>query len=97
MTWAQRLDLPPHRIRDRIAEHIEEGGLEKGVEQGDSLAALGPQGARRKLFYCGTVISCDERVHIVRSRGDKLLLALCWDLHDLCTDGVQRFALYCVL
>ena len=30
-----------------IAKHIEEGGLEQGVELGEGLAALGPQGVRR--------------------------------------------------
>ena len=39
--------LPPHRIGDRVAEHVEEGGLEEGVEMGEGLAALGPQGVRR--------------------------------------------------
>ena len=30
-----------------VAEHVEEGGLEEGVELGEGLAALGPQGVRR--------------------------------------------------
>ena len=38
---------PSHRIRDGVAEHVEEGGLEEGVELGEGLAALGPQGVRR--------------------------------------------------
>ena len=40
-------DLPPHGIGDGVAEHVEEGGLEEGVELGEGLAALGPQGVRR--------------------------------------------------
>lgn len=39
--------LPPHGIGDGIAEEGEEGGLEEGVELGEGLAALGPQGVRR--------------------------------------------------
>ena len=39
--------LPPHRIGDGVAEHIEEGGLEERVELGEGLTALGPQGVRR--------------------------------------------------
>ncbi len=39
--------VPPHRIGDGVAEHVEEGGLEEGVELGEGLAALGPQGVRR--------------------------------------------------
>ena len=39
--------LPSHRIGDRVAEHVEKGGLEEGVELGEGLAALGPQGVRR--------------------------------------------------
>ena len=39
--------LPPHGIGDGVAEHVEEGGLEEGVELGEGLAALGPQGVRR--------------------------------------------------
>ena len=39
--------LPPHWIGDGVAEHVEEGGLEEGVELGEGLAALGPQGVRR--------------------------------------------------
>lgn len=39
--------LPPHRIRHRIAEESQEGGLEEGVELGEGLAALGAQGVRR--------------------------------------------------
>ena len=39
--------LPFHRIGDGVAEHVEEGGLEEGVELGEGLAALGPQGVRR--------------------------------------------------
>ena len=31
----------------QIAEEIEEGGLEEGVELGEGFAALGPQGVRR--------------------------------------------------
>jgi hypothetical protein len=38
---------PPHRIGDGVAEHVEEGGLEEGVELGEGLAAFGPQGIRR--------------------------------------------------
>ena len=34
-------------VRYRIAEEGEEGGLEEGVELGEGLAALGPQGVRR--------------------------------------------------
>ena len=34
-------------IGDGVAEHVEEGGLEEGVELGEGLAALGPQGVRR--------------------------------------------------
>ena len=30
-----------------VAEHVEESGLEEGVELGEGLAALGPQGVRR--------------------------------------------------
>ena len=30
-----------------VAEHVEEGGLEEGVELGEGLAALGPHGVRR--------------------------------------------------
>ena len=30
-----------------VAEHVEEGGLEEGVELGEGLATLGPQGVRR--------------------------------------------------
>ena len=41
------LDLPPHGIGDGVAEHVEEGGLDEGVELGESLAALGPQGVSR--------------------------------------------------
>ena len=39
--------VPPHGIGDGVAEHVEEGGLEEGVELGEGLAALGPQGVRR--------------------------------------------------
>ena len=39
--------LPPHGIGDGVAEYVEEGGLEEGVELGEGLAALGPQGVRR--------------------------------------------------
>ena len=39
--------MPPHRIGDGVAEHVKEGGLEEGVELGEGLAALGPQGVRR--------------------------------------------------
>ena len=39
--------FPPLRIGHGIAKHIEEGGLEQGVELGEGLAALGPQGVRR--------------------------------------------------
>ena len=39
--------LPPHRIGDRVAEHVEKDGLEQGVELGEGLAAFGPQGVRR--------------------------------------------------
>ncbi len=35
------------RIGDGVAEEVEEGGLEEGVELGEGLAALGPQGVRR--------------------------------------------------
>ena len=44
---AKRSHLPTHRIGDGVAEHVEEGGLEEGVELGEGLAALGPQGVRR--------------------------------------------------
>ena len=37
----------PIGIGDGVAEHVEEGGLEEGVELGEGLAALGPQGVRR--------------------------------------------------
>ncbi len=43
----QRGRWPPHGIGDGVAEHVEEGGLEEGVELGESLAALGPHGVRR--------------------------------------------------
>ena len=39
--------IPPHGIGDGVTEHVEEGGLEEGVELGENLAALGPQGVRR--------------------------------------------------
>ena len=39
--------LPPDRVGDGVAEHVEEGGLDEGVELGEGLAALGPQGVRR--------------------------------------------------
>ena len=42
-----RSSIPPHGIGDGVAEHVEEGGLEEGVELGEGLAALGPQGVRR--------------------------------------------------
>ena len=32
---------------DGVAEHVEEGGLEEGVELREGLTTLGPQGARR--------------------------------------------------
>jgi len=38
----QRVNLPPVWISLWIAEHIEEGRLEQGVELGEGLAALGP-------------------------------------------------------
>ena len=38
---------PPLGVGDGVAEHVEEGGLEEGVELGEGLAALGPQGVRR--------------------------------------------------
>ena len=37
---------PTPGIGDGVAEHVEEGGLEEGVELGEGLAALGPQGVR---------------------------------------------------
>ena len=40
-------DLPPLRIRHRIAEHVKEGRLEEGVELVEGLAALRPQVIRR--------------------------------------------------
>ena len=33
--------LPPLRIANRIAEEVEEGGLEEGVELGECFAAFG--------------------------------------------------------
>src|SRR5690606_10569135 len=40
-------DRPPLRIGDRIAEEVEEGGLEEGVELGECFAAFGAQRIRR--------------------------------------------------
>ncbi len=34
-------------LLNRVAEHVEEGGLEEGVELREELAALGPQSVRR--------------------------------------------------
>ena len=45
--FSQFFECPPLRIGHGIAKHIEEGGLEQGVELGEGLAALGPQGVRR--------------------------------------------------
>lgn len=39
--------LPPFRIGDGVAEHVEECGLNQGIELGEGLAALDPQGIRR--------------------------------------------------
>ena len=39
--------FPLHWIGDGVTEHVEEGGLEEGVELGEGLAALRPQGVRR--------------------------------------------------
>ena len=45
--FSEWLSFPPHWIGDGVAEHVEEGGLEEGVELGEGFAALGPQGVRR--------------------------------------------------
>ena len=38
---------PTLRILHRVAEHLQERGLQEGVELGEGLAALGPQRVRR--------------------------------------------------
>jgi hypothetical protein len=40
-------DLPPLRIRHRVAEHIEEDRLQQVIEPGESRAAFGAEGVGR--------------------------------------------------
>ena len=57
----QSADTPPQGIGDGVAEHVNEDGLKEGVELGEGLPALGPQGVRRIQNPCNPSLLGERR------------------------------------